>query len=152
MLTRPAADPRLVEPPSPAAEVCFAHGLVGCPAWRRFTLIAQSGLPGIQALASLDEPGVTFALLDVRAAAPDFFEALHPDDAAMLAALGAGGADVDVYCTLTVAATGAVTANLLGPLVIDGARGTGAQVVLAASRWTTREPLLAAAAAREATE
>lgn len=146
-LSGPRAALSLVPPAASAVaplEVRFAHGLVGCPDWREFVLRERDDLPGIWTLELLGADARAFTLLDVRDAEPAFFERLSADDAAALAAYGVGAHDdVRVFCTLTFHARGALSANLLGPLVIDLRHATGAQLVLASSPWTTRHPVAA---------
>lgn len=45
------------------------------------------------------------------------------------------------YCTLTVANDGGITANLLGPLVINTRTRRGRQLVLTESGYSTRHPV-----------
>ncbi|MCS7255166.1 MAG: flagellar assembly protein FliW [Thermomicrobium sp.] len=123
----------------------FPNGLIGCPEWRRFAVEAPEELPGLLVLRSLDEPGIEFVLAPVLELVPDFLDHLAPVDRAALAALGVGtAAEVELWTTLSVHDDGTVTANLLGPLVLDFARGCGIQVVLADSGWGTRHPIVTA--------
>jgi flagellar assembly factor FliW len=125
--------------------IIFPNGLVGCPEWRRFAVEAPDELPGLLVLRSLDEPGIEFVLAPVLELVSDFLDHLAPVDRAALAALGVGtAAEVELWATLSVHEDGTVTANLLGPLVLDFARGCGTQVVLADSGWGTRHPIVTA--------
>src|SRR5438128_2359411 len=82
-------------------QVLFPAGLVGCPDWRRFTLVEHPELPGVFVLQSLDDVEVTYLLAPAAAIAPDFFDRLHVDDQAALATLGVGGrVGVEVFSTL----------------------------------------------------
>lgn len=124
------------------AELLFPFGLVGCPDWRRFVFSEPEEAPGLAVLASLDDDSVAFVLAAVEDVVPAFLETLAPEDRAALEALGVGrDPAVRLYCTLTVQADDAVTANLLGPLVLDFGRGCGTQVVLSSSAWGTRHLL-----------
>ncbi|WP_081886768.1 flagellar assembly protein FliW [Thermorudis peleae] len=124
------------------ASILFPNGLVGCPDWQHFTLLALPDLPGLLLLRSNDEEGVAFVLAEVEALVPDYRQRLAPNDATTVATLGVGSDPaVQLYCTLTVQEDGTVTANLLGPLVIDFGRGLGFQLVLADSPWPVRYPL-----------
>ncbi|MCX7622793.1 MAG: flagellar assembly protein FliW [Thermomicrobium sp.] len=121
----------------------FPNGLIGCPEWRRFALEYPDELPGLLLLRSLDEPGIEFVLAPVLELVPDYLERSAPVDRAALAALGVGTVpEVELWATLSVHEDGTVTANLLGPLVLDFARGCGTQVVLADSGWGTRHPIV----------
>ncbi len=123
--------------------VIFPNGLVGCPEWRHFLVEVLEDLPGLLLLRSLDEPGIEFVLAPVRELVPDFLEQLAASDRAALVALGLGQRErVELWATLSVHEDGSVTANLLGPLVLDFERGCGTQVVLIESGWGTRHPIL----------
>jgi flagellar assembly factor FliW len=139
---------RIVAAPDPIVasnaprDVLFPYGLVGYPDWREFVLRERDDLPGIWTLELRDSAVRAFTLIAVDEVEPGFFDALAPDDMAALAALGVDGTDgARVFCTLTFHARGAITANLLGPLVIDLQHAIGTQIVLAASPWTTRQPV-----------
>jgi flagellar assembly factor FliW len=119
--------------------VVFPHGLIGCPDWRRFRF-AQSELPGVLLLESLDDAAACFTLYAIDDVDADYRLKLHADDAETLVALGVGEPEVRLYCTLVVH-DGDVTANLLGPIVIDHRRGAGTQVVVSSSPFSTRHLL-----------
>ncbi len=120
-------------------EIVFPSGLVGCPDWRRFALIEDPEVPAVRLLQSRDEPSVGLYVAPVDEADRGFFNRLAPADWAALEALGVGAAPgVAVYCTVSLHTSGEVTANLLGPLVIDHSRGFGVQLVLADSPLSTR--------------
>ena len=119
--------------------IVFPDGLIGCFDWKRFTLSPLPDDSGIVMLQSLDDPSVSFVLAPVVEVAPTFFEALAADDRSRLALLGIKhNPAAELYCTITMHATGELTANLLGPLVIDSRSGCGTQVVLADSAWSSR--------------
>lgn len=119
--------------------VVFPDGLIGCPTWKRFILSELPDDSGIVMLQSLDEPSVSFVLAPVIEVMPTFFDALAADDLSRLALLGVRhNPDVELYCTVTMHTTGELTANLLGPLVIDYRSGCGIQVVLPDSGWSPR--------------
>ncbi|MFN3336387.1 MAG: flagellar assembly protein FliW [Thermomicrobium sp.] len=143
-MTQPMSDPRTVSSSTAVqTEVIFPNGLVGCPEWRRFVVEVPEDLPGLLLLRSLDEPGIEFVLAPVLELIPDFLEQLTVSDRAALVALGLGRSErVELWATLSVHEDGSVTANLLGPLVLDFERGCGTQVVLTESGWGTRHPIL----------
>ena len=132
----------LLELPPDAADhaLVFPDGLVGCPAWRRFVLLtaADDDLP-VASLASLDEDGVVLLVTDPRMIVPGYAVSLSAEDRASLGL--APGASPTIYCTLSVAADGLITANLLGPLVVNPATRRGRQLVLAESGYSTRHPV-----------
>lgn len=120
----------------------FPNGLIGCPEWRHFAVEEPEELPGLLVLRSLDEPGIELVVAPVLELVPDYLGTLTSTDAAALEMLGVGRDEqVELYATLSVHPDGNVTANLLGPLVLDFGRGCGTQVVVADSGWGTRHPI-----------
>ena len=138
---RPAA-PLPADLPTDAADhaLVFPDGLVGCPDWRRFVLMSaeDEALP-VATLVSLDDPAVELLVTDPRLLLPDYDLKLSVEDRASIG-LQADAHPV-VYCTLTLAADGLITANLLGPLVIDPRTRQARQVVLTDSGYSTRHPV-----------
>jgi flagellar assembly factor FliW len=124
-------------------EILFRSGLVGCPEWRLFAFILPEEAPGLALLQSLDDADVAFVLAPVEDLVPEFLATLGTDDHELLQALGVGrDPTVRLYCTLSVQTDDSVTANLLGPLVLDFGRRCGTQVVLTGSPWSTRHPIV----------
>ena len=138
---RPGA-PRPADLPTEAADpaLVFPDGLVGCPDWRRFVLMtAEDEDVPVATLASLDHANVALLVTDPRLVAPQYKLNLSAEDRA---SLGLGEeADPVVYCTLSLAADGLITANLLGPLVVNPATRHGRQLVLTDSGYSTRHPV-----------
>lgn len=130
------------QPATSGFSVTFPNGLVGCPHWRRFTLTEDPDVPAVALLQSLDDAAIGFLVTEVTSIVPEFFERLAREDIVAFKSLGAGqDPDVTVYCTLTIHETGAITANLAGPLVLDRRRGFGTQVVLVNPPWSVRHPV-----------
>lgn len=127
------------EPALSRTTVLFPTGLIGCSTWRRFLLVREPGVSDICLIQSLDEPSVSLLLMRAAAIEPRFVEDLQPEDQAALAALGVGvDPAVEIYCTVTLHDSGQVTANLVGPSVIDFRRASGTQLVLVSSPWSIR--------------
>lgn len=119
------------------AAIVFPDGLVGCPDWKRFVLLVdeEEELP-VAILRSLDDPQIEMLVTDPALVAPDY-RAQLPVSREI---------DSTVYCTLTVGEDGWITANLMGPLVIDPSTRQGHQLVLADSSYSTRHPVAKVAA------
>jgi flagellar assembly factor FliW len=120
--------------------VVFPDGLVGCDAWKRFVLITDDEveLP-IARLQSLDDPDVAIIITTPTVVDPGYLALLTPEDRAELQ-LDDMTAPV-MYCTLSVQPDGWLTANLLGPLVLNPTNRRGKQLVLAESTYSTRHPV-----------
>jgi flagellar assembly factor FliW len=120
----------------------FADGLIGCPDWRRFELESGTAGPAIHTLRCLDEPDVALYVCDPFTIVSDYeFEVSEPD-ATALELKDPSDALVLVVLTVRTEPPG-VTANLLGPLVINNRTGRGRQLVLASSEYSVRHAVAA---------
>jgi flagellar assembly factor FliW len=120
----------------------FDDGLLGFPEARRFALIDSHDTGVYYWLQSLDDPALAFLTVVPWPFFPDYEPDLSSDeqDALSLAA----ASEAMVLCLLTVQRdAGAITANLLGPLVVNSSTRKGRQVVLAESGYPVRAPLAA---------
>lgn len=118
-----------------AAIITFPEGLLGFENRRRFTLVPQADTV-FAWLQSLDRPDLAFLLLPPAAAFPDYapLDRVEP------------GATLWVIVTVPDGRPRDMTANLLGPLLIDAATRQGRQIVVEGDRFTTRHRLLASEA------
>lgn len=123
----------------------FDDGLPGFPDDRRFALVdARDGDDVFYWLQSLDDPAVAFLAAVPWLFFPDYEPELPEADQALLGLERA--ADALVLCLLTVHRDQqTITANLLGPVIVNQQTRHGRQVVLAESRWPVQAPLAAAA-------
>ena len=124
----------------PERTIRFDHGLLGFPDARSFILVETEADPDFYWLQCVEDGRLAFL-----ATVPwDFFPSYEPeiDDEAQ-AALGIETeADVQVLSLLTVdREAGSVTANLLGPLVVNLRTRLARQVVLHDSGWPLAAPL-----------
>ena len=122
------------------AAIVFPEGLVGCPEWQRFVQVvdADDTLP-VAILQCLDDTAVQLLVTDPALVEPDYVAPLSRRDRAELGL--SSGAEPVVYCTLSVHADGSISANLLGPLVVNPVTRRGLQLVLADSTYSTRHPV-----------
>src|SRR3981081_342987 len=117
--------PMTSDTPADAAvsAITFADGLIGCPHWPHFVLITddEEDLP-VGVLQSQDDPKVSLMITDPCLILPEYTIAL---DAETRKALELGSGQPTAYCTLSVSAEGELTANLLGPLVVNPSNRRG---------------------------
>lgn len=125
----------------PGATIYFPEGLVGCAEWRSFVLLAVSEDEPVQLLQSTEVPEIALLVTDPRLIEPDYVCPLSPADRAALRL-----ADDDeplLLCTLTLHREPAsITANLLGPIVVNLREGLGRQIVLADTDYSARHLVL----------
>lgn len=120
----------------------FPAGLPGFPGDRSFSVEAVPGIP-LAWLVSEDQVGPTFLVLTEPARCfPDLPPLeLDEEDEALLEA--SGPEDLVAWLILTVR-PGRVTANLLGPLVVNLSSGIAVQAVRDDRRFPVAAPLIAA--------
>jgi flagellar assembly factor FliW len=118
----------------------FPSGLVGCAEWKRFVLISDEGTPlQLAYMQSLDDPNIALVVTNPSQLDASYVAPLSIEDRADLGLTD--GTQPLVYCTLTVRGDGWLTANLLGPLVVNPLTGTGKQLVLVDSGYSTQFPV-----------
>jgi flagellar assembly factor FliW len=121
----------------------FPEGLPGFPTATQFALIEVPGNEAFLWLQSLEDPSLAFLSAIPWPFFPDY-EPEVPDAQQELLEL-TDADDALVLCLLTVRREEReVTANLLGPLVVNKHTRIGRQVVLADSDHPLRAPLVAA--------
>jgi flagellar assembly factor FliW len=140
MRTTQPSDVALLNSDGTDPTIVFPTGLVGCETWKRFVLLVddEQDLP-VAVLRCLDHPDVDLMVTDPSLALADYRVVLSAEDRNSIQL--ADGDAAQLYCTLTVNEDGWVTANLLGPLVINPRTRRGKQLVLADSVYTTRHPV-----------
>jgi flagellar assembly factor FliW len=132
--------------PVDVPELRFAHGLPGSPGERRFGLVRWGAFEGPYSLmVDLDDPSVRFLVMPPYVFFPDYVVDLDDATAARIHLERAEDCLLLVIVTLTGRPEEA-TANLLGPVVINLDTREGTQAVLAESGYSTRTPLVQAAA------
>lgn len=124
----------------------FPTGLVGLPELRRFELTLPSREGPLGWLQSLEEPAIGFAVADPFWFKPGY--EVHLSEAEVQR-LGLGGDPPLVLVIVRIPEDpAAMTANLVGPLLINPATGAGCQVVLEDTSYNLRESLLSPVPAR----
>ena len=116
----------------------FPHGLLGFETETRFAVVPE-GVDGIYSwLQSVTTPALAFL-----AASPHFFFADYApdvDDSDIMVLDLQNENETLLLCLITIDGD-AISANLLGPIVVNTRTRKARQVVLSEKRWTTREPL-----------
>jgi len=113
--------------------VVVAGGLIGVPRLRRFVLERGSDdTAPFHLLVSLDGTGSCLVVCDATVLWPDYADEVR-------AASRTAGASA--VLAIVTARPGALTANLVAPLVVDLVTGSARQLVLADTAWSPRTPL-----------
>jgi flagellar assembly factor FliW len=118
----------------------FDEGLIGLPQLRQMVLLHYTEIAPLLLLCSLEQPDVTFLVLEATTYFPDYAPRLSEAVQKQLG-LTAGEAPV-ILATVTIApAWTDSTINLRAPLVIAPTTMQGAQIVLTESHYQLAEPL-----------
>ena len=122
-----------------ASLLTFAEGLLGFDDVRRFVLVPHGPDTPFAWLQSAERPDLACLLLPPFVAFPDYAPAVSPSEA---------GPDALLWVILRVPEGNPrdMTANLLGPLVIDEKTRQGRQLVLNDDRYSTRHRVFPAEA------
>ena len=119
-------------------------GLLGFPDADQFVRLPVDDAEGWQWLQSTSDRDLAFLVISAFRFFPDYDIELPDGDVAALELDDPADADVLALDTIRHTEEGgiaSVTANLLGPLVINHRTGVGRQVVLSDSQHSTREPV-----------
>lgn len=123
----------------------FPEGLLGFEKFKDYALLDAAQKPFFY-LQSMDVSELAFVLIDPFLFRPDY--SVDADDA-LLSSVGIERPeDALVLSIVTVPADGSpITANLMGPLIVDRASRRGVQAVMTDPRWQTKHDVLAELAA-----
>jgi len=121
--------------------VSFPAGLLGFERFKDYILLDAQQKPFFY-LQSIDVPDLAFILIDPFLFRPDYSLDVNDDN---LGEIGLSQPDdVLVFAIVTVPGEGgAVTANLMGPLIINKQNRLGMQTVLGDSRWRVKHDIMA---------
>lgn len=119
----------------------MCRGLLGFETLRRYILLQMEENAFFRWLQCVDDPALAFVVVDPARWFPDYEVILSDDEAASLSI-----EDPDEAAILTIVTLPThleeMTANLLGPIVINVRTGLAEQVVLDDPRYHTRHRLL----------
>lgn len=119
----------------------FPFGIVGFEEYKKYALIEAEYKPFIW-LQSLDNENLAFLLVDPFFICSDYEADI---DDGMLDKIGiTKPEDIILMAIVTVPENGDITANLLGPLVINKKNNKCIQAVLTDNRWTTKYNIIEA--------
>jgi len=120
-------------------KITFPVGIFGFEQFNNYVLIDAEQQP-FYWLQSVDSPAVAFVLINPFLFRPDY--EINTDDAE-LAAMGITAPEQAlVFSIVTIPDDGPMSANLLGPLVINKHSRVGRQIVLSDPRWKTKHDIM----------
>lgn len=116
----------------------FSEGILGFEHLKRFVIINILGTPLFKCLQSVDEKGTAFIVINPWDIFKDY--EINVDDKELLSIGSSDSKNLMVYSLLTITPQ-KITANLLGPVIINYSSQKGKQVVLYKSSYTTRHEI-----------
>lgn len=119
--------------------ITLPGGMLGFPKHRRFALVQTASDPVFFWLQSVDDPALAFVVCDPLVFVPDYSVPIRADDVEALVLEDLSDCQVLVVVNKV---DGALTANLLGPLVVGAHSLIGKQLVLSDKRYGTRHKLM----------
>ncbi len=118
------------------------EGLIGFEECTRFVVVRPNERSAFRWLQSLDEPAVALPIVEPGEFRPDYAPILADADARFLELTAETPTLVFVIVTVPPHDARAMTANLLGPLVINGLTRRGKQVIAQNEGYTTRHAIV----------
>lgn len=120
----------------------FSEGLIGFERCHRYIVLRQDNNNIFRWLQSLDEPAIAFPIVEPGAFRPDFRPTISDVDARFLEL--ERDTPILLFAVVTVPANNPrdMTANLLGPLVVNAVTRTGKQVIIQDEGYTTRHRVM----------
>jgi len=120
-------------------------GLIGFPNHKRFVLLEhKKGSPFLW-FQSVEDEALAFVLVDPLLFKPDYEIQVGPEDRKMLGLSDAcEGLQTLVIVNISPGDPVEITANLLGPLLINTRNKLARQIVLYSQAYSTRTPLVSA--------
>ena len=116
--------------------VSFPNGIMGFEQYKKYALIESEYEPFIW-LQSIENKNLAFLLIDPFLICSDY--EIDIDDNFLKSLQIASPEDIIVMTIVTVPCDGsAITANFLGPVVINRKNNLCAQVILNDNRWSTK--------------
>ena len=120
------------------AEITFPGGLVGCPDWRNFVYRVVPEHAPISVLENLDDPEVSLSVIDPFILKPDYAIDMSESDSQLIEIDDARDAAVLAILVIKHDPT-LVTANLVGPIVINSRTNRACQLVLDNPEYSVRQ-------------
>ena len=121
-----------------SSTLTFPHGLLGFEDETAFVVVPVDDDGIYSWLQSVSDPSLAFLATSPHYFFDDYSPEVNDGDIAELELLDES--ETLLLCLVTIS-DDHITANLLGPIVVNTRTRRARQVVLAESQWSTREPL-----------
>jgi flagellar assembly factor FliW len=128
----------------PKRVIHFPQGLPGFPERKDYVILEHKPGSPFCWLQSLEQSDLAFVLINPFLIKADYLQDLSREEKKAFEVESGGDLVVFALVTIPPGAVEKMTANLLGPLVIDVKNKIGSQIILANSGYNHRHPLAAA--------
>ncbi|MBI3392377.1 MAG: flagellar assembly protein FliW [Nitrospirae bacterium] len=122
--------------------ITIPDGVLGFPGRTRFLVLDHFRDAPFKWLQSLDDPDLAFVIADPRSIKDDYRPAVRASEVSDLDVKDENDLAVVVVVTVPAENPLLMTANLQGPIVVNARNRLGKQLVLAASDYPDRYPLI----------
>lgn len=120
----------------------FPEGMIGFPDMKRYVLLEHKPGSPFMWLQSTESPDLAFVLVNPCLIEQDYLQQISRKDRSLLLEKRGQAPLLFAVVTIPPGEPQKMTANLLGPVVIDVPARTGKQVILADSGYTTRHAVV----------
>lgn len=125
-----------------ALVITLVEGLIGFEDCTRYVVVNHTATSDFRWLQSLDDGAVAFPIIDPWQFKPDYAPTISDADAEELELTAIGPKLVFAIVTIPRSDPRAMTANLLGPIVINPLTRRGKQVIVTDEGYTTRHSIM----------
>ena len=120
----------------------FPGGLIGFPEQERFIIVRHNPESPFFWLQAVDDPGLAFVIVDPLVFKPDYIVPIPPAVMSAMNATESSKLETFVIVTIPSGQPDAMTANMLGPIVVNSKLRLARQLVLDEKRYSHRYPIL----------
>ena len=120
--------------------ITVPEGVLGFPNSKRYIILDHSESSPFKWFQSLDEPGLSFIIINPLLFEPDYRVQMDRKEISILEPFESDG--LLIMAIVTIQESKEITANLQGPLVINPKNQLAKQIVLADGGYTTRHSIL----------
>jgi flagellar assembly factor FliW len=121
----------------------FPNGLLGFPDVKNYVIFDHDQDVPFKWLQATDEPALAFVILDPFLFLPDYQVEIQEQDWQELRVSDTSHVSIFVILTIPAGQPARMTANLKGPVLVNGENRWAKQLVLTNSQYHTCHPLLA---------
>ena len=122
--------------------ICVPSGLIGFPSQKRYVLLEHRKGSPFMWFQAVDEEELAFVLIDPLLCSPGYeFQVTAEDRRALEFSESCEGLQTLVIVNITPGEPMEITANLLGPVVINTQKKLARQIILHQSPYSTRYPV-----------